>query len=312
LTIDHDYFDRLRRYEDTGSGIAEEFLPDALGPGGGTAILSTPLGECRAPGWVLCSALAKERSFLRRLEALVARTLAAAGFPAIRIRGGAEDPDRTTRELDVGARIAEADAAVAALRSRTGVADVGTAGALAGGLVAAVVADRLELPYLAAVDPVVRGRQFVRDALRRQSASALVKAETADRPAPARRALEELEEQGWTTIRGFRLTREANEQLQGLDLLQELQRFRGSALLVHVTRGGDPPRSLVELGDHLRALGATVELQAVEDALVFPFGESYLRNVGYVRRDTRIELDRALADTLVSWLRHELEPAGGI
>jgi hypothetical protein len=43
-------------------------------------------------------------------------------------------------------------------------------------------------------------------------------------------------------------------------------------------------------------------VQTVEDALVFPFGESYLRNVGYVRTDTRIDLDRALAGTLVGWL----------
>jgi hypothetical protein len=305
LTIDEEYFERLRRYEDPGAGIAEEFLPDALGPRGGVAIVSTPLGERREPGWVLCSALAKERSFLRRLEALLARTLAAAGYPAIRIRGGSDDPDRVERELDVGARIAEAEEAVDALRSRTGVTEVGAAGALAGGLVAALVADRRELPYLAAVDPVVRGRQFVRDALRRQSASALVKGEGADAPAPAGRALEQLEEQGWTTVRGFRLTREAHEQLAGLNLLEQLSRFKGGALLVHVTRGGVPPRGLVELGDHLRGLGAKVDIQTVQDALVFPFGESYLRNVGYVRRDTRIDLDRALAGALVGWLGHE-------
>jgi hypothetical protein len=302
LTIDDEYFRRLRRYEDPASGIAEEFLPAAVGPGGAVPILSTPLGEQREPGWVLCSALTKERSFLRRLEALVARTLAAAGYPVIRVRGGTDGAGGPGRELDVAARIAEAEEAAAALRAQTQVTEVGTAGALAGGLVAALVADRLELPYLAAVDPVVRGRQFVRDALRRQSASALVKGEGADAPAPAGRALEQLEEQGWTTVRGFRLTREAHEQLTGLDLLEQLTRFSGAALLVHVTRGGTPPRGLVELGEHLRGLGAAVDVQTVEDALVFPFGESYLRNVGYVRTDTRIELDRALAGTLVAWL----------
>jgi hypothetical protein len=302
LTIDEEYFERLRRYEDPAAGIAEEFLPHALDPGGGIAIVSTPLGEQREPGWVLCSALAKERSFLRRLEALLARTLAASGYPVIRIRGGSDSPDGIGRELDVGARIAEAEAAVDALRSRTGATEVGAAGALAGGLVAALVADRRELPYLAAVDPVVRGRQFVRDALRRQSASALVKGEGADAPAPTGRALKQLEEQGWTTVRGFRLTRDAHEQLAGLDLLEQVTRFRGAALLVHVTRGGTPPRGLVELGEHLRGLGASVDVQTVEDALVFPFGESYLRNVGYVRTDTRIDLDRALAGTLVGWL----------
>lgn len=302
MTTDEHYFDRLRRYEDPATGIAEEFLPEPVGPGGAVAILSAPLGACRSPGWVICSALAKERSFLRRLESLVARTLAAAGYPAIRVRGGSESADRARRELDVDARIDEAQEAVELLRSKTALADVGTAGALAGGLVAGLVADRLDLTHFAAVDPVVRGRQFVRDALRRQTVSALTRGETGDRPPPARRAQEELDEQGWTTIRGFRLTREAQARLSRLDLLEDMRRFRGRALLLDVTRGGELPRTLVELGDHLRGLGATVDVQAVEDALVFPFGESYLRNVGYVRRDTRIELDRKLAETLVAWL----------
>jgi hypothetical protein len=306
MTAKYDYLHRLRRYEDAATGISEEFLSGGLGPGQAFGILSRPLTECRSPGWVICSALGKERSFLRRLEALLARRLASTGFPVVRVRGGCEDPQGPTRELSLAARRAEATDAIAALRSETGPTDIGVAGVLGGGTAAALVAEELDLPFLALVAPVVRGRQFLRDALRMQSLSALVGDGTAGGVVPGRKASEELEEQGWTTIRGFRLTRDDRDELESVDLLDRMRRFRGASLVLDITPTGDPHPSAAKLRDHLAGLGARATLRVLEDPLVVPFGESYLRDVSALRRDTRLELDRKLADACVEWLLQAL------
>ncbi|HEY7693153.1 MAG TPA: hypothetical protein VH816_12505 [Gaiellaceae bacterium] len=307
---DEEYLERLRRYEDPAEGISEEFLPVSLGPRAAHAILSRPLGESRAVGWVVCAALAKERSFVRRLEAVVARSLASNGFPALRLRGGSDDADGTAREISFGARLAEAEDAVELLRSETGTTAIGTVGALAGGTAAALVADRLELPMLALLEPVVRGKQYLRDLLRMQALSALVKPE-AEGTAPTQRSLDELRTRGWTTIRGFRLTQEVYDEIAAADLVEDVKRFRGASLIVNVSRSGQPSAPLLKLRDRLEELGGRAELRTVQDPLVVAFGENYLRDVSYVRRDTRIELDRKLADVFVGWLAEEPAAGGG-
>jgi hypothetical protein len=303
MGTDEEHFRRLRRYEDPAEGISEEFLAVSLGPHGAQAIFSRPLGENRPVGWVVCAALAKERSFVRRLEAVVARTLAANGFPVLRVRGGSED-DAGSRTISLGARLAEAEAAVDVLASETGVTAIGTAGVLAGATVAALVADRRELPLLALLEPVVRGKQYLRDLLRMQALSALVKP-GADAAAPTQRSLDELRTRGFVTIRGFRLTQEAYDEIAAVDLVEDVKRVHGASLLVGVSRSGEPSASLVKLRDHLAALGGRIELRGIQDPLVVAFGENYLRNVSYVRLDTRIELDRKLADAFVTWLGRE-------
>ena len=51
----------------------------------------------------------------------------------------------------------------------------------------------------------------------------------------------------------------------------------------------------------MTALGGEPRLEVLEDSLTTPFGEHYYRNVGVVRIDTRLELDRKLANLTAAW-----------
>jgi hypothetical protein len=164
-------------------------------------------------------------------------------------------------------------------------------------MVAALTADRRELCALALIEPVVKGRQYLREALRMQSLSDLV-AGGAVAPAQARTRLAEA---GNTTIRGFELRQETYDEIAAVDL-ENLTGFRGRSLLVAVAASGEPSSSLRRLYEGLLERDLESTLQVVPDPLVVPFGESYLRDVGNVRRDTRLELDRRLAATVIEWL----------
>jgi hypothetical protein len=296
---DYAYLDGLRRYEDPSTGISEEFVPPSLGPGGAWGVLSLPLGRQRALGWVICSSLGKERSFLRRLEAVVARRLAEAGFPVLRLRGGSDNGSPPRREISLGARLAEAEGAVAVLADRTHVPGVAAFGALGGGLVAMLTANRLRLSALAVVEPVVKGRRYMREALRMEALSDLV-AGGEGGAGVAGQAHAELADAGHTTIRGFVLRREDHDEISAADL-ETATEFAGKLLVVGVSPTAEPSPSLQRLHESCAARGVDSTLRILQDPLVVPFGESYLRDVGTVRRDTRLELDRAIAGTIVDW-----------
>jgi hypothetical protein len=312
--IDEALLGHLRRYEAPEAGISEEFLP--LGPDSTTtlAVLTEPLGEKRSVAWIICPSLGKERSYLRRLEALLARRLAAGGFSTLRLRGGCENDGGTTKELSLAGRLAEAEQAVDALVSRTGIAMIGAAGVLAGGMVAALTSERLGLHLHAGLQPVIRGRQYLKDALRMQSVAALVEGEDGRPPVSTRKALDELETQGWTVIRGFRLSRHDHDEISAADLTKDMQSFQGTSLLIGISRSGKPGSDLSAFSSHLEAIGGHSSVRAIEDPLVAPFGECYFRDDGLVRVDTRLPLDRKLADALVEWSatgEKELAQPGG-
>src|SRR5439155_15425345 len=89
VRVTPDPLTRLGRYENPAMGISEEFL--ALPDASAAAILSSPLEGTRALGFVVCRSPGPEQGPLRRLEALVARTLAAGGFPVLRVRRNGEN-----------------------------------------------------------------------------------------------------------------------------------------------------------------------------------------------------------------------------
>ncbi|MGH3112852.1 MAG: hypothetical protein ACRDOP_05225, partial [Gaiellaceae bacterium] len=153
-----DTLSALRRYEDAESGLFEEFAERRLGPGGAFALLAGPLAERRALAWAICPTIGPEQGNLRRLEALVARRLAAAGFEVARIR---PDLHPLHGEISLPTRLAELEDAVELLRGR-GAGSVGLVGTLFGGTVAALLAERVGSPALALIEPAVRGRQYAR------------------------------------------------------------------------------------------------------------------------------------------------------
>jgi hypothetical protein len=283
----------LRRYEDPEGGFFEEFAERRLGPGGAFALLAGPVQEARPRAWAICPTVGPEQGNLRRLEALVARRLAGSGFEVARIR---PDVDPQHAQISLPGRLAELEEAVDLLRSR-GARDVGLAGVLFGGTVAALAAERLEASGLALVEPVVRGRQYARELLRREAVARLMGDEEADGDGPK----SELAAAGRVTIRGLQLTKDAYETIEDVDLVSGLHAFAGPSLLLGVSPSGEPGPGLAKLRDRLLELGGDVAVAGIADPLYAPLGEYYYREAGLLRHDTRLELDQKLADAVAGW-----------
>lgn len=311
----------LCRYEDRDAGLREEFLERRLGSGGALALLSSPLGERRSPTWVIVPSIGPEHGNLRRLETLVARALAAAGFPALRIRPDLHPARGASAEIDLDTRLAEVQDAIALLADEHGAGSIGLAGALFGATVAALTAERHGAAGLALIEPVTRGRRYVRETLRRQAvAELMVAAEDgrSDNPAgqpeegePVRRPLEELADAGETTIRGLRLTQEQFDRIAAIDLVECVRAYGGPTLLVGITATRSPSPGVRKLLGHLESLGGGVAFELLQDPLPAPFGEYYYRNAGSLRIDTRLELDQRVAGAVAGWALRELGDAPG-
>ena len=289
----------LRRYEDSQAGLFEEFAEQRLGPGRSLALLAGPLGERRRRAWAICPTVGPEHGNLRRLEALVARSLAGAGFEVLRVR---PDADPLLGEISPATRLAELEEGIALLLAR-GAESVGVAGVMFGGTIAALAAERLGLGAVALVAPVVRGRQYARELLRREAVAHL------HGPAGvgdgAGGVADELAAAGRVSIRGLRLSKEVHDEIAAVNLLEELRSFAGRSLVVGISPSGDPSTDLVKLRDRLLELGGDPTLAGIADALHAPLGEYYYRDAGLLRIDTRLALDGKIAERLTAWARDE-------
>jgi hypothetical protein len=308
MPIDLECLRRQRRYEDPVAGISEEFLEHRLGPGGALAVLSAPLADAAPLGWVISPG--PDHGNLRRLETLLAGQLAAAGFPTLRIRPDLHPVNGPVCEIDLSTRLAEAEEAVSALAEAGGAASVGLVGALSGGMVAAMVADRLGSSDLALVEPVSRGKRYIREMMRRQAIAELIASEDeaangddvdAEAPESTQRPLEELVATGETWVRGLRLTSREYDRIAAVDLARDMGAFSGRSLLVGISPSGSVSGGLERLRAHLEALGGDPTLVMLEDPLPAPFGEYPFRNAGPIRIDTRLELDQRLAQVVTHW-----------
>ncbi len=208
-------------------------------------------------------------------------------------------------EIDLSARVAELDDAVRLLEDETAAVDVGFLGAMFGGAVAALAAERTGASSLAVVEPVTRGKQYLREIMRRQAVAEVVGAggerDGGPPAASGESAVEELDRVGETSVRGLRLTKEQYDAVSAVSLDEALTSFAGSSLVVGVSPTGAASPRLRKLHERLVELGGDARLEVVEDELVAPFGEYYYRNAGPVRIDTRLALDQALAALLAQW-----------
>ena len=300
MPIDNTRLTSLSRYEDRAAGIAEGFLRDRFGPRSAFGILAEPLEVRTPPVWVICSSFGQEHGNLRRLEALLARRLARSGIASLRLRPDVDRLGGAMGLLELGPRLDEAEAAVTFLRA-SGRPVVGTVGVLTGGMVAALACESLALQAMVLVEPISRGRQYLREALRREAVAELMATVDEGADGGADGPLRELEQTGSTTVRGMRLERAEYERIQAVGLLDALRTFSGRALVVGISQKGVAGPGLGRLSEHLTAIGAESELAIVTDPLVAPFGEYYYENRGLLRVDTRLELDHRLAELVATF-----------
>jgi hypothetical protein len=280
----------LRRYEDPGAGIYEEFAAERLGPASSFALLSGPLGEPRTTAFVICPSPGPEHGGVRRLEAVLARRLAAAGFAAVRIR---REPGTEHAEIELETRLAEIDEAVALLPRES----VGAAGVLFGATLAAVAAARHAFSLLALVQPVATGRQYARELLRREAVARMLAAGGDGAGGPA----DELETAGRTTIRGLPLSSAGVDSLSAVSLEESLAAAGAASLLVEISPAGAVSPALAQLAERAAAAGRDVTLEAIRDPLLAPLGEDYYRGAGLARVDSRLALDAKVAAAVTDW-----------
>jgi len=309
--------ERYRRFEDPVGGFREEFVQPVLGLGATVGVLARPMGETRAVGWVISHSFGLEQVHLGRLDVIVARALSAAGFPVFRFHGqGYGDSERGMDVAGLSSHLAESVGAVDLLKRVAGVEAVGVMGARFGGAIAALTADRLELPLLAMWNPTVKGGQFMRDFLRSQVLADIVETGEGGGASDLQSIQDQLSTAGWADIKGWTLTKGAHDEIAAVDLLIGVQRFRGSALVGAVSRTGTPPSAAAALTKRLRDLGAAPSLHVIQDPNAAQFGQFRWRTVdgGQSKRDTQLELNEKLAEATVGWAvsvveqsRHEVE-----
>jgi hypothetical protein len=270
------------------------------------ALLARPRESRGTGAWVISPSPGPEHGNLRRLETLLARSLAAAGDPCLRIRPDLHPVSGATGDIDLDAQAETVEGAVELVRRETGAESVGVIGALFGATVAALVADRLPLEQLVVIEPVVRGRSYIREIVRRDAVAELMDAvgagahETSDGPnanGRDRRAASDDE----IVTRGVRLGREQLARISEVALDRDLARFRGRALVIGISPTGDASPGAHKLHARLVALGADSTLLPLTDPLPAPFGEYYFQNHGPVRVDTRLPLDQRLAELTTEW-----------
>ncbi len=289
----------------SGSVIAERFVTLELTGGSTLGVLSTPIEPRFRTGWVVCHSFGPEHLYLNATEVVVARGLAAAGFPVLRFHsqgyGDSEHVETTPRP---STHLRDAHDAVARFREIADVDSVGALGCRFGATVSALVADEAGLQAVAAIDPVVSGRRYVTNLLR----TSVFEAAAGD--GASRTSVEDLRlaltKGDAVNVRGFGLRQDAVTELEALDLSRDLRGFSGAALVVQVSRGERPQRDQMSLVDALRSLGADTRFVVVSDPMSGLFGDHHFRAVAEdVVSDALVGLHLSLADQVVEWAQAE-------
>jgi len=311
MTVDSAALEGLARFEDPSLGISETFLTPTLGGGGTVAVLARPLGEQAPLGWVVCHSFGMEQIHLYRLEVYVARALAAAGFPVLRFHSqGYGDSEQGADSVSLSSHLDGATDAVSLMAGLEGLGTIGVMGARFGGAVAALTAERLSLPRLALWEPVVSGSRFMRDFLWRRVFSDLASGEPAEAH-DSRGPMRQLQARGWADVNGFLLRKEAFDRISQVDLVRDMQRFGGSALVVSVSRTRQPSSGVARLSDHLRSSGARCSLEVVTSRYAPELGQSHFRADEEIvgKKDTQLEIAVEVARRTVAWSAVEADPS---
>lgn len=269
MPIDHHRIEALNQYTDPSSGIRERFLTPELGGGGTVAVLSEPLHARPEGGWVICHSFGSDFDSLAAFEATLARRLAGVGFATLRFHAqGYGDSYLGADQIGLQGHVVGAMEADDLLRSATRVTRIGFVGALFGASVAALAADGARAAALAAIEPPVDGRSFVRSRIRRDLSAQLADgSRTAkdDSPDPA---------SGKETIEldGFPVRREALAEIESMDLPRDLCAFNGRSLVLQISRSAEPRPDIQRLVDRLTELGGDCSWGVVADKDALRFG----------------------------------------
>jgi hypothetical protein len=313
MGTDEEFLLRHRRYEDRQARFSEEFHQIRLGLGRTVVVLSRPIGPALPVGWVICHSFGMEQLHLSRLDVLMARSLSSAGFPVLRYHGqGYGDSELGMETVGLDSHLGEAGEALDWMVKQDGVEQVGMIGARLGGAVALMVAVRRQLRYAAVWEPMVRGSQYVRELLRSRGLAEVVGGKSVDVASEIELERQTLAEQGWIDIKGVPFSRSAHDEIAAIDLVKDLTRWEGSALVGGVSRTGKVGTALTKLAQHLESIGGKADVEVVTDRYAAQFGQFRFQTIegGTAKKDTQLALNRAMAAATAAWsLRQVGKPA---
>jgi SAM-dependent methyltransferase len=312
LDLDRQLLSEHRLRIDHREGIREEFLHTKLGSGTTIGVLARPLGPALSVGWVLCHSFGIEEMNLDRLHVLVARRLAAAGFPTLRfVCQGYGDSERRGHPSSLLDHLEGTLDAVGSMGRQQGVSRVALFGTRFGALTAALVAERTGISTMAMCQPFARGDLFLSDCF--QPALLREAIGRKQQGGVAKGMRHDLEAKGWADVDGFLLTREAWEEIAMLDITRALTRFHGSALVIGVSRNGTMPRGPAEVAGHLRSLGADCHEVGLADRWALVFGQhQYQKLPDLSEIDTQFELSRVIARSVVDWALERVKASASL
>ncbi|MGH7425950.1 MAG: hypothetical protein ACREJP_07255 [Candidatus Methylomirabilales bacterium] len=291
----------LRSFTNPQLGIRERFLTPMLGGARSVAILSTPIEKPRSLGWVICPPFGIEQTYLYPLEVETARRLAASGFPTLRFHSqGYGDSELPSSSATLDSHTRDAREAVQLLLDEAEVNEFGLLGGFIGGSVAAIVGDEMGASALAMWHPVVDGEKYVRRLFRTWILENLTRS---GRNAPAGGVWKIVREHGSIAIHGFPVRRATLEGFASFNLIAGLNTFRGSALITQVSNRDKHDGDLDALRRRFDELGASAQLDSVQDAAASRFGFDRYALKGWGDKvDTQGALSRTLIDRLVNWV----------
>ncbi|HEY7399984.1 MAG TPA: hypothetical protein VH989_03695 [Actinomycetota bacterium] len=301
-TLDLAYLESLRRFTDERLGVEETFLTPELGGGMTIAVLTRPLGDARATGWVICHSYAFEQGNIQPMETLLARRLASAGYPVLRFHGqGYGDSELPVEDTGLASHLRDARDAVEVLRDVASVSHVALAGPRLGGAVAAAVGADVGATGLILWEPVARGRPYIDGLLQQRILAELT--------APGRKPsiddpLAILRAEGVADLQGFTLTEKAYDEIRQLELLERARGSVADALVVQFARTERPRPDLVGLIEVLGERGGRVTLASIPPPPnERPLGAPRFRGNGDgTKTDTQVNLERELLSRTMAWV----------
>jgi hypothetical protein len=330
VALDLELLSQRRRYVDPVAGIAEEFIQPEFGGSPTVGIVSRPVNGHSSVGFVLCHSFGIEQIHLSRFDSVMARALARAGVTVLRFHApGYGDNHVTVDQTRLSLQLASATEAVRWLAQQDGITRVGSMGARVGGMVAALVADREQLPLLAVWEPVVSGAQYMRDFLRSQQVHKMVLEATGERNGQAagdqpsgdragngspRADLEvrrQLDAGGWAEIKGFPLSAATYREFTSVDLANDLEHFSGSALVMGLGRSSRMGGGQAKLVERLQSLGAHCSAEVLQDRAAGQFGQHHHANGPGAKVDIQFALTRSVAEATVAWVHRQAEAERG-
>jgi pimeloyl-ACP methyl ester carboxylesterase len=297
----------LEGYEQDDLGYRERFSTPTIGGGTTVAVHSEPLDPTAPVSWVVLHSFGPEQDNLAAFDALLCRALAAAGHATVRYHAqGHGDSELGPEALGVEDQVAGALEAVELARRETTSGVVGLIGVRFGGAIAALAAARADVGALVLVDPITKGRAFLRSLVRMDLATEV----TLGSKAPVRKGdpFEVAKSEGVLDIEGFAVPWPAVVEFEALDLLKATIPSAIPALVVQISRSDAPRDDLRRL---VERLGSRASLEVVVDDDAFRFGLPSWRLAGPDGPSQKVDSLAGLAGAVVRRTVHWCVQEGG-